>query len=236
MQPMISGLSDSEMDELENLLENEVCSKNGMPVDVLDGFFYALSVGPVTVMPREWLPKIWGTDEAYPSLKNEDKVDRLLELIERNFNSINASISSDTAEPEFVFPVIEDNNQEYYEASGWAVGFMQGVSICLEAWSPLIDDPDNADMLAPIFVLASTAFDGDEENELARTPQQRHELALQIPDSVKEMHTFWLPFRQAISRQEAANRSQLKIGRNEACPCLSGKKYKKCCGAPSKLH
>ncbi len=27
-----------------------------------------------------------------------------------------------------------------------------------------------------------------------------------------------------------------KIGRNEACPCGSGKKWKKCCGAPDKLQ
>ena len=26
-------------------------------------------------------------------------------------------------------------------------------------------------------------------------------------------------------------RDLLKIGRNDACPCGSGKKYKKCCGA-----
>jgi uncharacterized protein YecA (UPF0149 family) len=37
-------------------------------------------------------------------------------------------------------------------------------------------------------------------------------------------------------RQPAANLSQFKraapkIGRNERCPCGSGKKYKKCCGA-----
>ena len=26
-------------------------------------------------------------------------------------------------------------------------------------------------------------------------------------------------------------RSQVKVGRNDPCPCGSGKKYKKCCGA-----
>ncbi|MCU0656380.1 MAG: SEC-C domain-containing protein [Polyangiaceae bacterium] len=25
--------------------------------------------------------------------------------------------------------------------------------------------------------------------------------------------------------------AHLKVGRNDACPCGSGKKYKKCCGA-----
>lgn len=27
-----------------------------------------------------------------------------------------------------------------------------------------------------------------------------------------------------------------KVGRNELCPCGSGKKFKKCCGAPSEPH
>lgn len=32
-------------------------------------------------------------------------------------------------------------------------------------------------------------------------------------------------------KQETARNTQLKIGRNEPCPCGSGKKYKKCCAA-----
>ena len=56
------------------------------------------------------------------------------------------------------------------------------------------------------------------------------------------------PVRQAVSprrqaaaqtenrEQKAANAQQAvpanhKIGRNDPCPCGSGKKYKKCCGA-----
>ncbi|MBQ9405428.1 MAG: SEC-C domain-containing protein [Desulfovibrio sp.] len=34
-------------------------------------------------------------------------------------------------------------------------------------------------------------------------------------------------------RPEAYRRNVLKVGRNEPCPCGSGKKYKKCCGASS---
>ena len=29
---------------------------------------------------------------------------------------------------------------------------------------------------------------------------------------------------------------QLKLGRNDSCPCASGQKFKKCCGAPVELH
>ena len=49
------------------------------------------------------------------------------------------------------------------------------------------------------------------------------------------------PVRQAVSaKKQAAEQKQdnageessvRKIGRNDPCPCGSGKKYKKCCGA-----
>ncbi|GHU77299.1 hypothetical protein FACS1894188_11300 [Clostridia bacterium] len=32
-------------------------------------------------------------------------------------------------------------------------------------------------------------------------------------------------------RHEAMNPGTYKVGRNDPCPCGSGKKYKKCCGA-----
>ena len=35
----------------------------------------------------------------------------------------------------------------------------------------------------------------------------------------------------ALSAATPIRRDQPKVGRNEPCPCGSGKKYKKCCGA-----
>jgi preprotein translocase subunit SecA len=37
--------------------------------------------------------------------------------------------------------------------------------------------------------------------------------------------------RAAASPSGPGNGSQRKVGRNDPCPCGSGKKYKKCCGA-----
>jgi preprotein translocase subunit SecA len=34
-------------------------------------------------------------------------------------------------------------------------------------------------------------------------------------------------------KRQPVRRSTPKVGRNEPCPCGSGKKYKKCCGSPS---
>ena len=37
-------------------------------------------------------------------------------------------------------------------------------------------------------------------------------------------------------RPEPVRREAPKVGRNDPCPCGSGKKFKQCCGAPERLH
>ena len=39
-----------------------------------------------------------------------------------------------------------------------------------------------------------------------------------------------IPVPQRDNKQQTVQRAQAKIGRNETCPCGSGKKYKNCCG------
>ena len=37
--------------------------------------------------------------------------------------------------------------------------------------------------------------------------------------------------RKQVKQTQQPVRAEQKVGRNELCPCGSGKKYKKCCGA-----
>jgi hypothetical protein len=62
------------------------------------------------------------------------------------------------------------------------------------------------------------------EAVLAQLQVKRYTL---IDDTIKEME-WWAAFRQPPQNQVIKKK---KIGRNEPCPCGSGKKYKKCCGA-----
>jgi hypothetical protein len=46
-------------------------------------------------------------------------------------------------------------------------------------------------------------------------------------DDIARATSWWAQFaKPACNRRAAA-----KVGRNQPCPCGSGKKYKKCCGA-----
>ena len=55
-------------------------------------------------------------------------------------------------------------------------------------------------------------------------PGMQHELSSFIREEGR-----WV-YEDAVPNPKSATRTVQKVGRNEPCPCGSGKKYKKCCG------
>ncbi|HLI17586.1 MAG TPA: UPF0149 family protein [Rhodanobacteraceae bacterium] len=115
---------------------------------------------------------------------------------------------------------------------------MQGVALTREDWQPLFDDQATVEALQPIHLLGSDDVTGEEE-ALTLTPAQREKITEAIPKGVAEIYRFWRS-RRAVSDADrvagaSARRSQ-KTGRNEPCPCGSGRKFKKCCGAARTVH
>jgi uncharacterized protein len=63
-----------------------------------------------------------------------------------------------------------------------------------------------------------------------RIMQQAPEL---IPGCVIEIADYWRriwPRKISVSPKPGRHPAATKVGRNERCPCGSGKKFKKCCG------
>ncbi|PWB46887.1 MAG: hypothetical protein C3F18_12285, partial [Nitrosomonadales bacterium] len=54
-----------------------------------------------------------------------------------------------------------------------------------------------------------------------------------FPSAIGDIHQFWLARR---STPETIRREAPKTGRNDPCPCGSGKKYKQCCGKEPTVH
>jgi uncharacterized protein len=54
-----------------------------------------------------------------------------------------------------------------------------------------------------------------------------------IGDAIVEVREYWMALRNP---PQTVRRESPKIGRNDPCPCGSGKKFKQCCGAPERLH
>jgi len=234
---MMSPLSEDELDELDSFLL-DMDTDEGMTLDVLDGFLHALAIGPKTVLPSQWLPKVWGQDDGamMPPADSLDQVNHLLGLVMRHFNSIVSGLEHSPPVLAPCWPTVHYGAAGEREDAGmWAYGFAEGVKLSQAAWQSLFDHPDGQRWYRPIGLLGADDFSADQD-ELTRTPEQRAALAAKIEESLTRMHAFWLPLRRAVTERQQAQRMSTKVGRNEPCPCGSGKKFKKCCGAPSELH
>ena len=236
MNNPFSPLSDDEISALDNFLLLEANCDEGMTIDTLDGYLHAIAISPVTLMPRQWMPGIWGEGNSMmPPVESIEKLNRILDLIMRLFNSIIAGLE---LQPREIYPLWctrEFRGKAYDDAEGWAYGFSEGVKLCKREWLALLETPQGQAWYRPIGLLGDDEF-GPNQDTLTKTPSMRSKLALQIPEAVIAIYEHWLPLRQAVYEREIAKTLQAKVGRNEPCPCGSRKKFKKCCGAAADLH
>jgi uncharacterized protein YecA (UPF0149 family) len=111
----------------------------------------------------------------------------------------------------------------------WATGFMVGIYCNENNWKPLFDKKEVfQELLMPIYLLSPFSNDA-----LPLPTKTSNTIRGLIPEYVKEIRKFWLPQRKREMAKEKgvviADETE-QIGRNEPCPCGSGKKFKKCCG------
>jgi uncharacterized protein len=121
-------------------------------------------------------------------------------------------------------------------AQVWALGFMFAVENWPEEWQP----PRDKDMARAIDaalsdIVALTEDDTDEPTLSASSEDGPPSVSQSRLDAyalgiwaVYDLRAVW----QSVGPRVATVRhAEAKVGRNDPCPCGSGKKYKKCCGA-----
>lgn len=82
--------------------------------------------------------------------------------------------------------------------------------------------------MQPVYLLGADEIE-EEELKLVEDPVKAHKLAQELEANLPAIHRFWVPRRKPAV--QTLKREEPKVGRNDDCPCGSGKKYKKCCGA-----
>jgi uncharacterized protein len=215
-------LSDFEFDRLAMILGGFRGDDAISTLEGVDGFFAALLCSPSLVMPSEYLPEIWGGDlHEQESLPSACHVEELVTLLTRHWNAMACSFSSD----EFFVPLILKDERGQYLGNNWAKGFLRGMELRREEWGVLFENEEDAAAVAPIFILAHE-HDPDPEMRSEPVPEEkRDDLAVFLVTGVNHIYRFF-----ASRRHAPATTRVRKVGRNEACPCGSGVKYKKCCG------
>lgn len=226
-------LSDKEFNELDKFLLSDRCADEAMTMDSLHGYLTALVIGPDLVTPPEWLPRIWGpsTDDA-PQFKSEKECEHVLQLIMRFMNEI--AITFEVAPKEFepLFCEHEWQGRKVLDGEAWAWGFWEGMNLRADAWAPIWES-NIAPLMQPFYLLGAEEIE-EEELSLVDDPVKCHKLTVEIEVAIPEIYKFWLPHRK--SAVSTVIRAAPKTGRNDDCPCGSGKKFKKCCGAEPTIH
>lgn len=225
-------LNDAEYDRIAHMLER---SERAMNLEMLDGFFAALICGPDMVRPSEYLREIWGGDHigGETGWRDEAEIREFLNLTMRHWNSVADSLFS--GEP--FIPFLLEDDSGLARGNDWAAGFARGMALRRQEWSELLDDEGHAGALVPILALAHE-HDPDPEMRPYKEPvssERREQLIVGVATAVPAIYRYFATRRQVTSRAkqepETRQRAGRKIGRNDPCPCRSGKKFKKCCGA-----
>jgi uncharacterized protein len=238
--PLIEPLSDSEFDELDDLLLSDDLPEGCMDAVTLEGFLTAIAIGPVTVTPEHWLPQVFGSDpeDPVPDCPSVKHFERAVNLILRYFNSVITIFEIEPKKFRPTFYIREVESKTYTIVDEWCSGFLQGIALAGDAWQPLLDEQPG--ILRPFELFATP--EGWAELDAAEDEAAMHEQwSSKIEPTVKAIHAYWLPHREGAGKdltshhpKQAAVKS--KVGRNAPCPCGSGKKYKYCCGSDRTLH
>lgn len=221
-QGMSTGLS-KKLRQLDDFLLSEAVGDDAMLLSELDGFLAGLIVCPELIMPSEWLPIVWGEDG--PAFEDEHQAQAIVNLIMGHYNDIVRGLDRSRHRPLYD---IDADDSILWET--WIEGFWKAVRLRPEAWLDLgaSDDEDLQTAvfsLSRLYEIASTA---PAELLPMEIDAELEELAPgMIPHAVELLHRARLA--QAGPMPASTKGSHPKVGRNEPCPCGSGKKFKNCC-------
>jgi len=226
-------LTEAEHRQLDDFLSSDAAPDTCMDISTLHGYLTAVAIGPGMVRPSEWLPLVWGAEG--PDFDSRQEAERIFGLILRLYNDI---VRTFREAPDEFFPIIfedEPGTDPGPGAENWCRGFMMGVVLRPDDWAPLMKKESGAVMLLPMIALADLQMMAKEWGPAAAKQFTRERLTEMVPLAVVNTYLYWFERRKPLDPNLAQNgpgpaRSS-KVGRNDPCPCGSGKKYKKCCGA-----
>jgi uncharacterized protein len=205
----------------------------------LQGFLFAVTCSPEIIVPSEWMPLIFNEQEAnYSSMDEAESITQALMVL---YNDINAQVFEGSVRlPDdiTVADAVMDNIGEGAPLGQWSIGYFMGHDWLVELWDQYTPDALSEELGSCMMILGLFS-----DPKLADAFYQ--EIAASSSDSFEEYVGKMLGmFDNAMSEYAHLGRSiqtalvdqasqpvvsKPKVGRNEPCPCGSGKKYKKCC-------
>lgn len=194
-----------------------------MLLSQLDGVVAGVLVCPDLILPGEWLPLVWGGDE--PVFADAGDAERLIGMVMEHYNAVSSDLQRRRGHYAPVFDIDTRNDDVLWEL--WIDGFESAMALRPESWEAIA--AGGGDAAEALMGLTCLVMISNDESELPTdtVDMLTAEAADLIPAWIETLAAWRLDRHGASTPPQVA---RVKIGRNESCPCGSGKKYKKCCG------
>ena len=240
-------LTDAEFAELDELLLQTPEPLEPCDAVMLDGYLCGVIVQPVLLEPATWLAHVFDFDgRPLPDDVHAAWLQRTTALVLRRHAALNRAIVEDGWFDPLVLefdaehprePVPEGEvdpaaglNPVSQSLMPWVAGF-QHAAVC---FPDLAEMPDDAVMAALARLYRHLPAETDEERETVATLDREHPLAT-LDDAMEELVVTVADLQDLTREQrykvDTVKRETPKVGRNDPCPCGSGKKFKQCHGA-----
>lgn len=225
----IHPMTEAEVEWLEQRLMDYGNDDSMLSLSALDGFLTAVLSGPELVPPSQWWPVLWGGTP--PEWSSERDMKRALDLILGHMNILAHTLCY---QPEHFIPVLMANyveGQEICNAEEWCFGYLRGMA--QGNWPALPEELNSS--------LEMIRLHGSDDllPQLASLSLPEHQQSVaEVGPAALQLHAHFLAQRGPNTAPIAAPaltpvtlpvRAAPKIGRNDPCPCGSGKKFKQCC-------
>lgn len=247
-------LTDAEFAELDELLAATPEPLQPLDASMLDGYLCGVIVQPRLIEPDEWLPNIFDYDGGLlPDSVDAQWLDKLTQLVQRRHAALNRGLVEDgwfdpvileIDENEKPEPLPDDASEEERSARAsyddlgaisralmpWVAGF-QHAALCFPELADMSDDAVTA-ALARLY--RHLPAETPEEKEVVATLNREHPLK-DLDDAIEELVVTVADLADLTEaeryRVDTIVREGPKVGRNDPCPCGSGRKYKVCHGS-----
>ena len=218
----MAPLTEPDLDRLEKYLDDPVRAEVTLPLDAVQGLFAAIA-GATPPIPRaKWLPAILGASISAGGVEDIEPIAQLLErFAEDTARQLNEGEGFD-----FILYGGEDE-----DFSTWADGYLAGVDLADPPWEEQVEPEDLDNLLFPFLALTGQAKDlaldaGEEWMSEADEARLLAEIRKDLASHLMDVRRYW--FEKSIP--PTVKREGPKVGRNDPCPCGSGRKYKSCHG------
>ena len=231
----------SDPSALRAFLEHPARPAGTLGYHELQGFLFTVVSAPELIPLSEWMPIIFAGEEV--DYANVEQAKAMIGQIMALYNTINAAV----LDPPTLLPAdcplrdgVLANFEDEAPIAQWSHGFVRGHQWLEELWEDLPEEVAE-ELDATLMALGFFSSREMAEGFHAETTTGEHSLETMadamhrvFPRAVAQYaqlgrSTSTVPVEHEWEEPELTHHA--KIARNEPCPCGSGKKYKKYCGA-----